>query len=345
MTVRVLSYPPVHDYVDRLHPTSAELVHREEPWPELPGFYDPGWLRRHRDDWEVAHLHFTWEQYPPQRVEEVLRTHRQAGTPVVWTAHDLRNPHTLSAERDQPFLELLATYAHRVITLTDGAAGEIARRFGRTAHVIPHGPLFSGPASRRWRQERSRVLGDRDGTTRLLLHLRSVRSNVDWRTPMDVVAELHREGVRVQLDVLVLEDAPRIDDVRATGTARGVDVQSHARLSFEELTRRMIAADALLLPYLWGTHSGMLELATDLGIPVIAGRVGYLDEQAPVLTVPVTSEGLDAGVLAEHVRRIVAGQRPPVVAVGTRERTLLRFRREHAALYRRPRRDAMDRSA
>lgn len=345
MTVRVLSYPPVHDYVDRLHPTSAELVHREEAWPELPDFYDPGWLRRHRDDWDVAHLHFTWEQYPPERLDQVLRTHREAGTPLVWTAHDLRNPHTDDAELDRSYLELLAAQADHVVTLTDGAAGEIARRFRRTAHVIPHGPLFRSPASGRWRQERSRVLGDRDGSARLLLHLRSVRSNVDWRTPMDVVAELHRQEVQVELDVLVLEDAPRIDDIRAAGTARGVDVQPHAHLSFEELTRRLIAADALLLPYLWGTHSGMLELATDLGVPVIAGRVGYLDEQAPVWTVPVTSEGLAAGVLRKLVRRIVAGQRPPVVAVGARERRLRRFRREHAALYRQRRRDAADRSA
>lgn len=334
MTVRVLSYPPVHDYVDRLHPTSAELVHREEPWPELPHLYDPEWLTSHADDWDVAHLHFTWEQYPPGRFEAVLRTHQRAGTPIVWTAHDLRNPHTEDAADDQRYLALLAEFADHVITLTDGAATEIERRFGRQAHVIPHGPLFTGPAARRWREQRQGAVADDGDPRRLLLHLRSVRRNVDWRTPIEVVSRLHAEGSGIELDVLVLADADEVDQVlEAAGP--GVDVLPHGPLSFEELTRHLIGADALLLPYLWGTHSGMVELATDLAIPVIAGDVGYLGEQAPIWTVPVSSRGLDPAALEAHVRRIASGQQPGAVDIESRERNLLRFRQEHAILYRR----------
>lgn len=345
MTSRVLSYPPVHDYVDRLHPTSAELVHREQPWPQLPDFYDPGWLRRNHDTWDIAHLHFTWEQYRPDRLDEVLREHRRAGTPVVWTVHDLRNPHTPDAEQDRAYLELLAESVDRVITLTDGAADEISRRFGRTAQVIPHGPMLSAPASRRWRQERVRILADRHpGTWRLLLHLRSIRRNVQWRAPIEVVSELHEDGVPIELDVLVLTDAPRRREVQAAARP-GVNVHAHGRLSFEDLTERLVTADALVLPYLWGTHSGMLELATDLEIPVIAGDVGYLDEQAPVWTVPVDGEDLDRDVLAGYLQRIARGDRPPGVATEARERTLSRFRREHEAVYGQLRDGGVDRSA
>lgn len=334
MSVRVLSYPPVHDYVDRLHPSSATLVHRDEPWPELPHLYDPAWVRQRSRDWDVAHLHFTWEQYPLEQVEEVLCTHRDAGTPIVWTAHDLRNPHTPDAHHDRRYLALLAEHADHVITLTAGAADEVERRFERRPQVLPHGPMFTGPAARRWRDERDRVLSERtDGVRRLLLHLRSVRRNVDWRTPMAVVSNAHEQGVPVELDVLVLADADELASVQETA-GPGVHVRAHDPLSFEELTRHLIGADALILPYRWGTHSGMLEVATDLSVPVIAGDVGYLDEQAPVWMVPVSPDGLDPAVLSEHVRRVAAGQRTPIVPVEDREQDLLRLRCDHESVYR-----------
>lgn len=40
-----------------------------------------------------------------------------------------------------------------------------------------------------------------------------------------------------------------------------------------------LAADALLLPYLWGSHSGQLELAFDLNLLPICSSVGYFSEQ------------------------------------------------------------------
>lgn len=333
MTVRVLSYPPVHDYVDRLHPTSATLVHRDQPWPALPDLYDPDWLASHAGDWDVVHLHFTWEQYPPQRFAEVLRTHRRAATPIVWTTHDLRNPHTQEAGRDLPYLELLADAADEVVTLTRGAAAEVAERFGREAEVIAHGPMFSGPAMRRWRRRRAELLEDRpDGTTRLLLHLRSVRSNVDWRTPCQVISELHRQGAPVVLDVLVEQDATAVDRIQQEA-GPGVEVHPHPPMSFEQLTERLIATDALVLAYRWGTHSGMVETATDLAVPVVAGDVGYLREQAPIWTVPVCESGLDAAALTRQVSRIVDGDRPPQVGVDERDRALLAFRHDHEALY------------
>jgi hypothetical protein len=43
-----------------------------------------------------------------------------------------------------------------------------------------------------------------------------------------------------------------------------------------------LAADALILPYLFGSHSGQLELAFDLNLMAIASSVGYLYDQYTV---------------------------------------------------------------
>ena len=287
MIPRLLSYPPRHDYVDRLAPDAATLVHPDEPWPALPSFYDPAWLADHHLEWDVAHLHFTWEQYPARRVAEVLATHRESGTPLVWTAHDLRNPHTADAAADDTYLSLLAGAADRVITLTAGAASEVSSRFGRDAQVIPHGPLLAAETAAAMRAHRV----PRRGPPRLLVHGKSLRASLDWEAVVAATGDLVKQGVSLQLDVLVHDDVAAAVEGRAGGVA-GVRVRPHQPLTLAELCGELVAADALVLPYRWGTHSGLLELAADVGVPVIAADVGYLREQGQGIFYEPGADGL-----------------------------------------------------
>ena len=324
MIPRLLSYPPRHDYVDRLGQGAAFLVHTGEPWPALPSFYDPGWLARHHSEWDLAHLHFTWEQYPAKRVAEVLATHREWGTPLVWTAHDLRNPHTADAAADDTYLSLLAGAADRVITLTAGAASEVSRRFGRNAQVIPHGPLLAAETAAAMRARRV----PRRGTPRLLVHGKSLRASLDWEAVVTATGDLIQQGVSLQLDVLVHEDlAARVED-RAGGVA-GVRVRPHRPLTLAGLCRELVAADALVLPYRWGTHSGLLELAADLGVPLIAADVGYLREQGHGIFYGPGADGL------QRALRDFATDPPAVTAVPLEERERLRnqFIQAHRTVY------------
>jgi glycosyltransferase involved in cell wall biosynthesis len=53
------------------------------------------------------------------------------------------------------------------------------------------------------------------------------------------------------------------------------------RIPFEEVENYFAASDAIALPYLEGTTSGVLKLALAFGKPVIATRVGDFPEQIP----------------------------------------------------------------
>ncbi|MBW3619131.1 MAG: hypothetical protein KY461_02710 [Actinobacteria bacterium] len=325
---RVLSYPPVHDYVDRLHGTAATLVHRDEPWPLLPHLYDPDWIRARATDWDVAHFHFTWEQYPPQTFGEVLAAHRAAGTPVVWTAHDLRNPHVPDASSDDPYLRALAATASQVLTLTPGAAAEVTGRFGVSPQIVPHGPLLAPADAAPLRRPPVR-----SGPLRALLLAKSLRANLDWRTPLETVAGMDTDPP-VELDVHLHPDAPDRGAVQAFDGQGRVRVTVGDRLSAPELWRRIADADVLLLPYRWGTHSGLLELATDLGTPVVVTDVGYLSQQAPCHVVRTRDGDVDPDRLRTVLTELASGQRAhDVVPASLRERVLAEFHRAHAALY------------
>lgn len=326
---RVLSHPPVHDYVDRLDGHAARLVHRDEPWPRLPHLYDPDWVRDHVDAWDLVHLHFTWEQHPVEVFDAVLAAHAAAERPIVWTAHDLRNPHQTAPGAEVAHLQVLADRADEVITLTPGAAEEVRIRFGRHARVVPHGPLVPSSDAPRLRTD---ATGDRrGGPARVLLLAKSLRANLDWRTPLEAARSWDPDVVVLQ--VHLHPDAPARADLQAIAAdAPAVELQVAPRLPAHRLWSRVADADVLLLPYVWGTHSGLLELASDLGTPVVAGDVGHIRDQAPATLIPVHAGRIDPDLLTDAVDAVLRDP-PTPIPIEDRTRALAALRQAHTQLY------------
>ena len=83
------------------------------------------------------------------------------------------------------------------------------------------------------------------------------------------------------------------------------------------------SAELLFLPYRWGTHSGLLEAAHDLGTPVLAPSCGaYHDQGAHTYGDDPTTQVEDA----------IAGR--PAVTVATRRRDRRRARAVFASVHR-----------
>jgi beta-1,4-mannosyltransferase len=324
---RVLSYPPRHPYVDRLEGRAATLVHRDQPWPRLPDLYDPDWVSVHADGWDLAHWHFTWEQYPEEQVDAVLEAHARAGVPIVWTAHDLDNPHTGERSADDRYLRLLARSAGAVTTLTHGAAEAVHDRFGRRAEVIGHGPLVDLDAAALLRRQ-----ARPDGPLRVLLHAKSLRANVDVRGAIEAAARARADGADLELTVS-LHDEPATRAALDAPDRRGVELDWHTPWDHDELCRRVAAADVLLLPYRWGTHSGLAELACDVGTATVATTVGWLHQQVPVVRVRGDRDGVDVDGLAAALADLAATGPPPSVPLADRRAALDRFVTLHRSCY------------
>lgn len=282
---RVLSYPPRHPYVDRVDRTVCRLVHRDEPMPRLAAYHDPDWVRRHGDEWDLVHMHFGYEENA-ERILDVMDVHRSLGTPIVMTVHDLVSPH-LPIDED-PIPALIGPMVERastVITLTDGAAAAVEARTGTRPRVIPHGPIL--PTDRMWRARRLRSASAGPWGP-MLLHAKPRRPSHDVRGVLDAVALLDG-GVQVRVlvdreDVDLISDHPAIDLV---------DLVVHDGLGHRELVRQIALARAVVLPYRWGTHSGMLELAADVGTAVIGTDAGFVAEQHPMAVAPLRRDHVD----------------------------------------------------
>ncbi len=306
-------------------------------WP--PVMLDPEWVEHHRGEFDIFHIHFGFDARTPEQLEALVAALRAAGKPLVYTVHDLRNPHHETDELHDAQITVLMNAADELITLTDGAADEISRRWRRTARVLPHPhvvPLDLIP--RYQRQHRSRRSAFRIG-----VHIKSLRASMD---PLPVIRALvdlrqRHDGIVIQVnghrDVLD-RDGARRDPVLGSwlqeqAKSGWIDLRVHDYFSDAELWRYLTSLDASVLPYRFGTHSGWLEACRDVGTTVIAPTCGYYTDQAPVISYQHDESGFDADSLQAAVLAAISAPPAPVPSASFRRAQREEISREHADLY------------
>ena len=227
-------------------------------------------------------------------------------------------------------LGILTAAAAAVLTLTPGAAAEVAHRFGRVAAVLPHPTLLPDDGIG------TDVARDPGLVT---VHLASLPASVP--EPAAVVRAAARGAqtaggrLRVDLHPEVAED-PRLVDLLGPGRTPGAEFWVRPRFSAAELDRYLRQAAVLVLPQRWGSHSARLELARDLGTRVVAPDGGYYAEQWDEVVGYGNNEqdGLDEDGLGWAVAIALRQPAPGPADRRIRRAELDRVRRAHAELYR-----------
>ncbi|MFD5721547.1 glycosyltransferase [Streptomyces sp. NPDC127036] len=344
--IRVASVPAGHVYVRHLSPPDGDHVVRltdprpcgapsgsQQWWP--PVMLDPAWVDEHASTFDVFHVHFGFDAQPPSSLRELVAALRRHGKPLVYTVHDLVNPHHHDESDHQAQLDVLVPAADQLITLTPGAAAEMEARWGRTALVLPH-PHVVEPAQ----LLRPRPVRD---TFTVGLHAKSIRPNMDplpvTRVLADALAELPDAVLRVDCH-------PEIDDPASHWHAPGVleelrrldregrlELSVHDYFDDDALWDYLIGLDVSVLPYRFGTHSGWLEACHDLGTTVLAPSCGFYPQQRPCLTYRHDRDGLDEASLREAV--LTAYEKRPAWRADPAQRQAerLQLAEKHALVY------------
>jgi glycosyltransferase involved in cell wall biosynthesis len=344
--IRVLSIPSSHVYVRHLSSAgSADVVRLPDPpvpgapeaaqwWP--PTALDPAWVAEHLDEFDLFHVHFGFDACSVDQLRELTWLLRRHGKPLVYTVHDLRNPHHQEPGAHDAHLDVLVPAADALITLTQGAARVIERRWQRRAVVLPHPHVVEEPTLSRARPVRDEyVVG---------VHLKSLRASMD---PLPVVEALAKAlpglpGARLRIDVHTDVMTPGFDRhdplvafrLSSLADAGLVDLHVHDFFTDEELWDYFQQLDLSVLPYRFGTHSGWLEACYDLGTPVLVSDCGFYSEQRPCLSYRLGEGGLDVDSLEQGVRTAF-DERPswradPAARAAEREQIAA----AHAELYR-----------
>ncbi len=353
-TIRVASVPASHVYVRHLSPVNGTVSELDtgkvsvtrlaDPVPadgaKVPGGWwpplmlDPSWIAQHHNDFDVFHIHFGFDAVEPSVMSAVVAELRKHGKPLVYTLHDLRNPHHPDPGAHEEVLDILVPAADELITPTHGAADAISRRWNRAATVIPH-PHVIPPAR----------FGPREPATDdfvVGVHAKSVRANMD---PLPVILTLldaasDYPDVTIQINLhdeifvpgnhwynpdfgtaaLALSRHPYAS-VRSTNTSTTTSCGTTSR---ECRSRSCPTASA---PIPAGSRP-----AHDLGTAVIAPSCGFYHEQRDCLTYELTEDRFDPDSLVAALAD--AYENRPVPALWPDRRTeRISIAEQHAALY------------
>lgn len=261
---------------------------------------------------DVVHLHFGFEHLRREELARWLADLAEARIALVHTVHDLDNPHLVDQARFHDHVRRLVAASAVVMTLTPAAAAIVRRDHGRDAVVVAHPhvvPLGALAGRRR----------DDAATSGVFVHASTLRPNVDD----ELIARLARASASLGgLRVHVRSSAPgdRRRRLQELLHDTGATLEVGDRLSDDELWQRLETARVVALPYRWGTHSGLLEAAHDLGTPTIAPSFGgYADQGAHVF---------DVADLRSSLRRAIGSR--PTVTIDDR----LAVRRQSAEVHR-----------
>ncbi len=343
---RIVSVPAGHPYVRHLDlPDGPGLVDRL-PDPPVPGApagtwwphpaLEPAWVRDRAATFDVLHVHFGFEHRTTAELDELVAALAEVDRPLVLTVHDLTNPHLADQARHDAQLGVLVRAAAEVLTLTEGAARAVRRRWGRNATVVPHPHV--APLGQIGTARTAPVGGAVVG-----LHLKSLRANLDLRVVEPLVAAVAGlPGVRLRVGLhrevadppATPETAVLVQRLRRAHEAAELELRLHDRLPDEDLATDLRALDVLVLPYRHGTHSGMVELCHDLGTAVVASDVGRWHEQQEVATYRTTASGPDPGSLRDALAR-AAGRRAGAASLAERTAQRTCLARTHDEVYRR----------
>jgi Glycosyltransferase Family 4 len=279
-------------------------------------------LEAHATEIDVLHLHTGDAQVAAVAGQCWAETVRRLGVPLVVTVHRLPGSagpaRTESEARHADHLEAVLSTAEVVLTLTPGAADEIADRFGRTAIVVAH-PFVAVP--------------DPDaGAERGLV---GVRLGPGVPDPLPLVRAALSGAVSGGGRLRVLAD-----DGHWVGPAvRELAMQGDLELIVHppaELARELQELHVAVLPEQCGTHSSDLEVCRDVGTLVVAPTCSWAAGQwSEVVSYATDSAGrVDPLSLTGAVGAALTRPMPLPADRGWRAEQLAAVQQVHAAVYR-----------
>ena len=306
---RVATIPFGHLYAEAALPPGVLRVGpdlAESPW------LDGDHLAAHAPAIDVLHVHGGFDHLRPAHLECWAETVRRVGVPLVVTVHVLGD-----AEHDAR-LEAILGSAEVVLTLTPGAADEIALRFGRTAIVVAHpSPAAPEPG-----------LGAERGLVGLVLGEPTAPGT------RSLVRAAHSGAVSGGGRLRVLADpgsAPR--GVRALAAREGIELVEALR-GGPGWAAELQQLHAAVLPERPGTHSRDLEICRDVGTAVVAPRSGWFaDQWAEVLTYAGDAHGPDPVSLTAALAAVLTRPMPRPADRAWREEQRAAAQRVHAQIY------------
>ena len=283
---------------------------RKIPFKEIYGWFP---LARNRARaCAIMHLHWPHGFYQTKRLYRALvkaaifwlemKKLRAQGIRLVWEVHDRGSHDVYHPCLDALVFNWLAGFSDRVVVHCEAARRWVEKDLGAPpdrVRVIPHGS-FRGYYPDAVLREQARQELAIPAEAKVLLFFGSLRVDKGIPELLAAFSRLAQPDLRLVVAGWVAE--PRPAEVLKTAAEKDPRIQVYPELIPDERVQYFLrAADVVVMPYREILTSGVLTLARDFRVPVVAPAMGCLPEQlgsaAGVLYDPATPAALEQAIL------------------------------------------------
>lgn len=282
--IRVFHIPYQIPYTRKIASSFLRPVIMHTGWGSRSLYLQRPFLSTELDTFDVLHIH-SLRYGTVQGLKDLLEQCKNNNKRVIYTAHDLRSLRNDDATHYEKLHQVCAI-ADAVITLTYGCAEKLLQIAGnlelsKKLSIIPHG-FAVHPHHSSWG-----ISGSSKKTVQYALY-GSFRHNRDilgfaqaWFSALKETDAQLNVLLRTSDEVLVTDPQLRVEETLTFLRSNPQRMRVLLAPSFtnEYIIRFLSLNDILAMPYLWGTHSGQLEMAFDLQLLPLITQVGFFSEQ------------------------------------------------------------------
>jgi hypothetical protein len=283
--MRILHIPARTPYARKLNSEDFSVVNQTTiDDREIPRDASFEWLNNQRnfDFFDILHIHSV-ELTSTETIQQVLDRCQRTKKGIVFTIHDVRPMFSTDQKKYNKTLKIIAKTGARLITLTCGAQMEIVKTLNiepLSVNVIPHGFVLP-PKDDRWQRQKKI-----ESSVCSFGMYGGFRPNREILTPaINIAYGIFEKEINLTFLTRAISPIEIFNNEEVNKFVELALLKNHITLrlypfpSDDQIFDFMSEIDILIMAYRWGTHSGQLELAFDLGVIPIISNVGYYYDQ------------------------------------------------------------------
>src|SRR3989344_3442519 len=296
--IRVLSFPSMHPYMAKLN-DEKNIIYVN---PNSDFFFEGKFEKYFLDanfpisTYNIVHIHFSFDRVPINKFEKLLKYFKERKKPIVWTTHSLESLRKKNLGNGR-YQQLLFTYADQLISPTKLAKESVIEIFGKHKKDIPVIPLGYMASPLDVERIGEKIKKDKNLYTILIGDFRenkeviqSVINFLKYTALKNTKLQLIYKPINCYENSFGKLNEKMLWFYIISNNPRVVNI-SLPFIESDVLTEAFLKSHAVILPYLWGTHSGQVELAKDCGCHIVSSNVGFFSEQWPDIETWDISDG------------------------------------------------------
>lgn len=281
--IKVLSFPSRHPYMSKFDNNNhIKFVNpNTDYFNKIGGAATPEFIDKNHppNTYDIVHIHFSFDKLSIVELKLLLDYFKYINKPIIWTCHNRESTRKKNIGGGK-LQKLLFDRSDALITLTNGCKKWMLKRFGnkKEISVIPLGYMASPKeinACKKYLDKKRKenfvyLIGEPRENKEIILSIEKfLRCRELFKCSLTVITKpVSKTDARINKFLKLIYSSDRIK------------VISLPNISNELINKVFCSSHICILPYLWGTHSGQVELSIDCGCRPVISNVGFYKEQS-----------------------------------------------------------------